>query len=222
MPFECSFSFFLLLHTPLFFSARVGERGRGVAVGTLAKDEQFAAVVCAFTFPIMIKGYFLSAVSTIIRDLVVTYAYLCKFISFLSASVSPLYPPCTIICLEAFCCNQLFGKALGFCVRCLQSSSALQPNKQKSVEKRREKYLQYRERKRANPQFPARAERGRSGTSCSVCACGFQGNTKPTRRFLVNHFPGHHHNHKKAKGDGSVGVRTREAAVERKSWLFLD
>lgn len=71
---------------------RVGERDRGVAVGTLAKGEQFAAVVYAFTFPIMIKRYFLSAVS-IIRDLIVTYAYLCKFISFLPASVSsPISP----------------------------------------------------------------------------------------------------------------------------------
>lgn len=71
----------------------MGERGRGVAVGTLAKGEQFAAVVCAFTFPIIIKRYFLSAISTIIRDLVVTYAYLCKFISFLSAPVSsPISP----------------------------------------------------------------------------------------------------------------------------------
>lgn len=128
------------LPSPLYFSERVGER-KGVAVGTLAKGEQFAAVGCAFTFPIMIKRYFLSATSTIIRDLVVTYAYLCKLLLFYPLWSRPLYPPCTIICLEAFCCNQLFGKTLGFCVRCLQSSSALEPNKQKSVE-RREKYLQ--------------------------------------------------------------------------------
>lgn len=33
----------------------------------------------------------------------------------------------------ALCCSQLFRKAPGLCVRCLQSSSALQTNKQKSV-----------------------------------------------------------------------------------------
>lgn len=88
------FSVAFSIPPPFFFSRRGwGKRGRGVAVGTLAKGEQFAAVVCAFTFPIMIKRYFLSDISTIIRDLVVTYAYLCKFISFLPTSVSSLISP---------------------------------------------------------------------------------------------------------------------------------
>lgn len=48
-----------------------------------------------------------------------------------------------------------------------------------------------------------------------VCACGFQGNTKPTRRVLVNHFACHHHSHEKAKrdrdrdGDGRGGQGRR-------------
>lgn len=82
----------------------------------------------------------------------------------------PLYLPCTIICLEAFCCNQLFGKALRFCVRCLQSSSALQGNKQKSVEERREKYLQYRQREKERSHSFLQARRRAGAVPHALCA----------------------------------------------------
>lgn len=54
-------------------------------------------------------------------------------------------------------------------MRCLQSSFALQGNKQKSVEERREKYLQYRQRKKERSHSFLQARRGAGAVPHAVC-----------------------------------------------------